>query len=180
MPLLSVFLAPDAHQVGAIRVKTVLLILVAGPLLLLVLAVAASALSNIGLPTRSSVLDHLADVEKARVAEYLNLVAGVGSDVWPGSAGRPGWGDVTIPVIVHNEAYAFLLGYPGTPPAGWVMMPRSRTAGWGMGACAGRHLHGTGLLSPAAARNGGNPRELRRAGGGSMGGNALHQGIREG
>ena len=129
MPLPSAFLAPDAHLVGAIRVKTVLLIVVAGPLLLLVLAVAASALSNIGLPTRSSVLDHLADVEKARVAEYLNLLAGVGNDVWPGSADRPGWGDVTIPVIVHNEAYAFLLGYPGTPPAGWVMMPRREQRG---------------------------------------------------
>src|SRR5690606_17729444 len=40
------------------------------------------------------------------------------NDVWPG------FGDAAIPLVVFNEANAFLLNYEGTPPTGWVL-PRS-------------------------------------------------------
>jgi len=81
--------------------------------------VAASALSNLGLPTQSQPLERLSEPEKARLAETFHLRHAIGDQVWPG------WSRAEIPVIVHNEAYAFLVGYPEgqTPPDGWVRPP---------------------------------------------------------
>ena len=81
--------------------------------------IVASALSNIGLPTQSQPLERLSRAEKARLAEVFHLRQTLGDEVWPG------WGRAPIPVIVHNEAYAFLVGYPEgeTPPDGWVRVP---------------------------------------------------------
>jgi hypothetical protein len=92
---------------------------IVGALILIpLLAIAAAALSNVGLPTRSRVIERLSDAEKARLAEMFHLRRTLGDAVWPG------WGQAGIPVIVHNEAYVFLVGYPGTPPDGWTMVPR--------------------------------------------------------
>jgi hypothetical protein len=80
------------------------------------LLVAASALSNLGLPQSSMVVDHLSNLEKAHLSEALNLRADLGDATWPG------WSGANIPIIVYNEKYAFLVGYPD-PPAGWKKVP---------------------------------------------------------
>lgn len=87
------------------------------PALLLIL-VALSAASNLFFPRRSKVVDRLSAEEKARVAEAIHLRQELGNDVWPG------FGDAAIPLVVYNEANAFLLNYEGAPPTGWVL-PRS-------------------------------------------------------
>jgi hypothetical protein len=91
-------------------------------LLLSLLAVGLSALSNIGLPTHSQPLDRLSAAEKARLAEMFHLRWTLGERVWPG------WSQTDIPVIVYNEAYAFLVGYPD-PPQGWLKMPQRAARG---------------------------------------------------
>jgi len=82
-----------------------------------------SALSNLGLPEHSGIVARLSDHEKARLAEYFHLREALGNQVWPG------WGSADIPVIVYNEAYAFLVGYPDVPPEGWRMVPSGETRG---------------------------------------------------
>lgn len=90
--------------------------------LLVVLAV-LSALSNLGLPKHSRVVKTLNEVEKARIAEAYHLRSELGDEVWPG------WGEAEIPLIVYNEEFAFLIGFPGEPPAGWTMVPSGEQRG---------------------------------------------------
>ena len=97
--------------------------IVGGLILLPLLAIAAAALSNIGLPTQSQVVERLSEAEKARLEEFYHLLRTLGDAVWPG------WGQADIPVIVHNEAYAFLVGHPDPPPDGWTMVPRNEPRG---------------------------------------------------
>ena len=106
-------------DIGASRLITIPLIVIGGILILLILGVIASAISNIGLSTHSEVVERLSSRSQARLAEYFRLHASLGSEIWPGSEEQAGWGETPIPVIVHNEAYAFLVGFPGTPPDGW-------------------------------------------------------------
>jgi len=89
----------------------------------LISLVAISALSNLGLPTKSEKIETLSMAEKARIKEYFHLRETLGDEVWSG------WGSAEIPVIVHNEAYAFLVGYNGTPPNGWTMVPSGERRG---------------------------------------------------
>ncbi len=93
-----------------------------GLALLCVAVVGISTLSNLNLPTHSQVTDHLSDLEKARLAEAIHLRQTLGDTIWPG------WGRLDIPIIVYNEEYAFLVGYPN-PPAGWVKMPQGEPRG---------------------------------------------------
>lgn len=83
-----------------------------------ILLVAASAASNLFLPEGSDVVTHLSEPEKARLAEAINLRETQGNAIWPGFA------DEAIPIVVYNEAYAFLVNFDGAPPAGWIL-PRS-------------------------------------------------------
>jgi hypothetical protein len=46
----------------------------------------------------------------------------LGEEVWPG------WGKAGIPIIIYNESYAFLIGYPD-PPSGWIKMPQEESRG---------------------------------------------------
>ena len=94
----------------------------AGLVILVLLAAGISALTNRSLPTHSQVLDRLGSLEKTRLSEFTHLRQTLGNAVWPG------WGDADIPVIVYNEGYAFLLGYPD-PPSGWVKMPQGEKRG---------------------------------------------------
>jgi hypothetical protein len=87
-----------------------------GLIALCILAVAVSALSNLNLPQHSATLDRQSELEKARLSEVLHLRTSLGDAVWPG------WSQADIPLIVYNEQYAFLVGYPD-PPAGWMKVP---------------------------------------------------------
>lgn len=80
------------------------------------------ALNNRSLPTHSQVTDHLTAESKAQLAEVIQLRQGVGDEVWPG------WSEADVPIIVYNEAYAFLVGY-ADPPDGWVRMPQEEKRG---------------------------------------------------
>ncbi len=81
-----------------------------------------SALYNLTLPTHSKVTERLNEREKAYIAETMNLQQKMGNTVWPG------WSTTHIPVIVYNEEYAFLIGFPN-PPAGWNKMPQEEFRG---------------------------------------------------
>lgn len=79
--------------------------------------IALSALSNISLPQASARPETLNEAEQTRQAELFHLRRAVGDEVWPG------WGAADLPAITYNEGYAFLLGYTGQPPLGWVKVP---------------------------------------------------------
>lgn len=90
---------------------------------LLLLAVAIlSALYNLTLPSESETTEYLPADEKAYIIEMDHLRRSAGNEVWPG------WGDQQVPVIVYNESYAFLIGYPD-PPDGWKKMPSGEFRG---------------------------------------------------
>lgn len=91
-------------------------------LLLCLVLTGISVLINRNLPTESSEVASLSDLEKARLAEFIQVRQVVGGKVWPG------WDTAVIPIIVYNEAYAFLLGY-ADPPAGWIQVPQNRSHG---------------------------------------------------
>ncbi len=97
-------------------------LLALGPITLLLILAGLLALSNRGLPSRSLVVDRLADREKARLAEARHLRKALGPLIWPG------WDQVDIPVVLYNERYAFLTGYPDPPP-GWVKITASEIRG---------------------------------------------------
>jgi hypothetical protein len=80
------------------------------------LLTAVSAISNLGLPQGSTEVEVLSRPDKIRLIETVHLRQQVGNAVWPG------WGDADIPMIVYNEEYAFLTGYPD-PPDGWIKVP---------------------------------------------------------
>ncbi len=78
---------------------------------------ALSALGNLSLPQASAHPETLDEAELTRQAELFHLRRSVGDAVWRG------WGAAELPAITYNEGYAFLLGYSGLPPAGWVKVP---------------------------------------------------------
>ena len=98
------------------KVRKLLLIIPITIIGLLVLLIAVSAISNLGLPQKSAVVENLSETDKIRLAETMHLRQTLGNAVWPG------WGQADIPAIVYNEAYAFLVGFP-QPPAGWIKVP---------------------------------------------------------
>ncbi len=84
--------------------------------------VGISALSNLGLPQHSAVIESLSEPDKIRLAEMFHLRQALGDQVWPG------WGQADIPAISYNESYAFLVGYLD-PPDGWVKVPQDSQRG---------------------------------------------------
>lgn len=91
---------------------------------LIVLLLAASALINLTLPTESTVADRLGDDEKAHLAEFFHVHQELGDAAWSG------WGSTETPVVVYNESYAFLVGYPEPdPPAGWLKVAQDDPSG---------------------------------------------------
>lgn len=104
------------------RVKRVALLLVGLLLVMCLVGAAVSFVTNRNLPTEAANAERLSDVDKARLAEITHLRETLGNDVWPG------WGDATIPLIVYNDAYAFLVGY-SDPPPGWVKVPQQEHRG---------------------------------------------------
>lgn len=85
-------------------------------------ALAVSFLFNVFTPTPDAALDHLTDLDKARLAEAIHLRQTLGSDV------LPDWGDADISIIVYNQAYLFLVGLL-EPADGWVRVPQGTHLG---------------------------------------------------
>jgi hypothetical protein len=81
-----------------------------------------SAISNLGLPHQTEMIEKLIKVDKIHLAETHHLRQAVGDSVWSG------WGQANIPSIAYNEAYAFLVGYPN-PPDGWNEVPSGKSRG---------------------------------------------------
>lgn len=98
------------------NLKKFCLIIPLGIFAFILLIAIAILISNVNLPQRSSTIDYLSGVEKARLSEALHLRNALGGAAWPG------WSETNIPLIVYNEKYAFLVGYPN-PPAGWLKVP---------------------------------------------------------
>jgi len=67
-------------------------------------------------------VDHLSEQEKARLLEATHLRETLGGEVWPG------WQNLSIPVIVYNEGYAFLVGLVD-PADGWMKVPQEQKRG---------------------------------------------------
>lgn len=86
------------------------------------LSIVLSGINNVGLPTASQTLDRLSEDQKVYMEEALHLRQQLGGQLWLG------WGEADIPLIVYNEAYAFLVGY-SNPPDGWVKVPVGETRG---------------------------------------------------
>ena len=97
-------------------IRVIAISIISLALLCLVLVVIA-AIANQNLPTQSGIADRLSEIEKARLAEAFHLRQELGGEVWEG------WGIADIPIIVYNESYAFLVGYPDPPP-GWIRIPK--------------------------------------------------------
>ena len=93
-----------------------------GVLLFIIVLVSAFALSNLGLPQHSTIVEQLSEIEKTRLSEVLHLRSSLGEATWPG------WAQVDIPLIAYNEKYAFLVGYPN-PPDGWMKIPTMEPRG---------------------------------------------------
>ncbi len=93
-----------------------------GILLLFVVVLSALAISNLNLPERSVVVEQLSTIEKSRLSEVFQLRQALGDATWPG------WSQADIPLIVYNEKYVFLVGYPN-PPAGWAKFPTMQPGG---------------------------------------------------
>ena len=93
-----------------------------GCLTIIIAIFALSAASNLFFPTRSRPADRLGDLEKARIAEAFHLRKAVGDAIWEG------WSNAPIPIIVYNEAYAFLVGLDNPDP-GWRKVPQNIALG---------------------------------------------------
>jgi hypothetical protein len=98
------------------RLRRYITRVVAGLVLLCILATGLSVLSNALLPAHSQLTERLSELDKARLAEIFHLQRELGDTLWPG------WGQANIPVILYNEEYAFLMMYPDPPP-GWLKVP---------------------------------------------------------
>jgi hypothetical protein len=101
--------------------RVIIVALLVVPALCLLL-LALSWLSNLAAPSEPQTADRLNQLDKARVAEAMHLRQHLGDEVWPG------WGGASIPAVVYNEAYAFLVGLP-EPADGWLTVPRRTPQG---------------------------------------------------
>jgi hypothetical protein len=97
--------------------RTWVLKVILGVLFVCLGTTAVSALSNIGLPQQSDVVERLSERQKLYLQEAIHLRQTLGDAVWTG------WGSAEIPLIVYNERYAFLVDYAGEPPVGWRTVP---------------------------------------------------------
>jgi hypothetical protein len=117
------------------RIRRFLLLAPLVLLALLLIIIAAFAISNLGLPDASLIIERLDDAEKARLAETFHLRESLGELIWPG------WGEADIPIVVFNEAYVFLVGAQN-PPDGWVKVPNGPKRGGPWELVSGDNFYG--------------------------------------
>ncbi len=106
-----------------LSIKKIILYIFAAVILFGVSGLILLSISNRNLPTTSTIVEHLSETDKARLEEFYHLHRTLGREVWPG------WDALSIPVIVYNEQYVFLVNYPGEPPTGWMKMPSGEQRG---------------------------------------------------
>lgn len=92
-------------------------------IILCLIAVGLVTWDNAHLPKHSLVTDKLTQHEKALLIEAMHLRQTIGNEV------LPGWDQSEIPVILYNEAYAFLVGINSPPTDGWVTVLKSEQLG---------------------------------------------------
>ncbi len=117
------------------RIRRIVLVIALVSLALCLGLVGLSVSSNLLAPGHSTVTDRLSNLDKARLAEALRLKRSIGDELWPG------WGRADIPVILYNEEYAFLVGYPNPPP-GWIKVPQQLARGGPWELVPGEDLQG--------------------------------------
>ena len=100
----------------ALSCRRIAIVLIGTMLGMCLAAAGLVTVTNSFLPSRSTVVDRLGILDKARLAEAAYLRRALGDQVWPG------WGQADIPIILSNEGYAFLIGY-ADPPPGWLKVP---------------------------------------------------------
>lgn len=105
------------------KLRTWILRIVAGLLLVCVLLAALSALLNTRVATESADPTILSAAEKAYLSEFYQVRQTLGDATWPG------WDAAEIPVVLYNESYVFLLGFDGEPPDGWQKVPQNTRRG---------------------------------------------------
>jgi hypothetical protein len=98
------------------RFRRILIGVLLGLALLCLVGVGISAWSNRSLPEGPQNVDQLDPLDRTRLEETWHLKANLGDRAWPGL------GQAAIPVSLHSGEYSFLVGYPGTPPAGWEVV----------------------------------------------------------
>ncbi len=91
--------------------------------ILCVIAIGLVTWDNAHLPEHSQVTDKLTQQEKDLIIESMHLRQTIGNEV------LPGWDLAEIPVILYNEANAFLVGVSSPPPDGWVTVRKNEQLG---------------------------------------------------
>jgi hypothetical protein len=100
------------------RRRRTLLWIVLGLLVLCLTGAGLSALSNRGLPDSIEDSDRLSSLDKARLAEALQLKQTLGDRIWPGLS------TTEIPILLWNRTYSFLIGSDiSFAPTGWEEVP---------------------------------------------------------
>lgn len=112
-----------------------------------------SWVSNRSIPQSSANPSALSVEQKALLAEAVRLRAELGSQVWPG------WSEDEIPLLVFNEAHAFLVGLP-EPADGWVRVPRTEQEGGPWQVVLGDDFLGDAYYSQALASQDSNPQNF--------------------
>lgn len=80
------------------------------------LVLCISAIYNQFLPEKSDEAEYLSEAQKGYISEAFHLQSNLGDEVFPN------WSDHSVPAIVYNEKYAFLVGLEN-PEDGWKKMP---------------------------------------------------------
>lgn len=104
------------------RFGRIILLVILSFLGLCLLLAAVSTISNIVSPVTAEAPDHLTQLDKARLVEALHLQHTLGGQVFSG------WDKADIPIILFNQEYIFLAGYPN-PPDGWIKIPSGSKMG---------------------------------------------------
>lgn len=112
--------APSRGKPG--KGKRIFLLVILVLLGLCLTLVAVSVVSNLTMPKDTTVETHLTQLDKARLEEAIHLRQTLGGQI------LPGWEQADIPIILFNQEYLFLVGYPD-PPDGWVKIPHGTQMG---------------------------------------------------
>ena len=109
--------------------------------------------SNRFIPQSSVTPTALGAEQKALLAEADHLRRTLGSQVWPG------WGEAEIPLLVFNEAHAFIVGLP-EPADGWVRVPRTAREGGPWQVVLGDDFFGEAYYGQALPSQDSNPQNF--------------------